>query len=49
MCSIYKQNTVKKPVEMKVEVLETYDGDKSNDIYISDLQFTMETNIPQGR
>lgn len=45
----YKQNTVKKPVEMKVEVLETYDGDKSNDIYISDLQFTMETNIPQGR
>ena len=45
----YKQNTVKKPVEMKVEVLETYDGDKSNDVYISDLQFTMETNIPQGR
>lgn len=45
----YKQNTVKKPVEMKVEVLDTYEGDKSNDIYISDLQFTMESNIPQGR
>ena len=44
----YKQNTVKKPVEMKVEVLESYDGEKSKDVYISDLQFTMESNIPQG-
>jgi len=45
----YKQNTIEKPVGIEVEVLETYAGEKTEDVYISDIQFSIESNIPQGR
>jgi len=45
----YKQNTIEKPVNITVEVLETYAGEKTQDIYISDMQFSINSNIPQGR
>lgn len=45
----YKQNTVEKPVSIEIEVLETYDGEKTSDVYISDVQFGITSNIPQGR
>ena len=45
----YKQNTIEKPVSITVEVVETYAGEKTEDIYISDLQFSINSNIPQGR
>ena len=45
----YTQNTIEKPVEMVVEVLESYNGNKTNDVYISDIQFGITSNIPQGR
>ena len=45
----YKQNTIEKPVNIEVEVLETYAGEKTEDIYISDMQFSINSNIPQGR
>ena len=44
----YKQNTIEKPVSIVTEVLETYPGEKTNDIYISDIQFSIDSNLPQG-
>ena len=45
----YKQNSIKTPVHFKIEVLETYKGKETEDIYISDIQFSIASNIPQGR
>ena len=45
----YIQKTIDKPINIKVEVLETYKGNKYDDIYISDIQFGITSNIPQGR
>lgn len=45
----YRQNNIEKPVKIEVEVLDKYKGEKTEDIYISDIQFGIESNIPQGR
>ena len=45
----YKQNSVEKPVNIEIEVLEKYNGEKIDDVYISDIQFGITSNIPQGR
>ncbi len=45
----YKQEDIKSPVKVKVEVLEKYDGEKTSDVYISDFQCDINSNIPQGR
>ena len=45
----YKQNNIEKPVKIEVEVLDKYKGEKTEDIYISDIQFGIESNIPEGR
>lgn len=45
----YKQNTIETPVNIEIEVLEAYKGEMINDIYISDIQFGINSNIPQGR
>ena len=45
----YKQNSIQTPVNLKIEVLDTYEGEKDSDVYISDVQFAIESNIPQGR
>lgn len=45
----YIQNDISKPVNIKIEILETFDGDNSDDIYLADVQFGMTSNIPAGR
>ena len=45
----YRQNDIKTPVNFKIEVLETYEGEKDADVYISDIQFDITSNILQGR
>lgn len=45
----YKQDSIEKPVHIETEVLEKYKGEKTEDVYISDIQFGIESNIPQGR
>ena len=45
----YIQYDISKPVQINIEVLEKYDGKNSKDIYIADIQFGMESNIPQSR
>lgn len=45
----YRQNTIETPVNIEIEVLDKYNGEKTNDIYISDIQFGITSNIPQGR
>lgn len=45
----YKQNNIEKPVKIEVEVLDKYKGEKTEDICISDIQFGIESNIPEGR
>lgn len=44
----YKQNSIAKPVDVKVEVLEAYSGQKTQDVYISDMQFVVTTNLSMG-
>ena len=45
----YKQDTIEKPITIEVEVLEYYPGDKTNDIYISDIRCGFDTSISYGR
>lgn len=45
----YIQYDISKPVQINIEILETYQGEKSNDTYLADIQFGMESNIPQSR
>lgn len=45
----YRQNTIETPVKIDIEVLDKYNGEKTNDVYISDIQFGITSNIPQGR
>lgn len=45
----YKQDSIEKPVHIETEVVEKYKGEKTEDVYISDIQFGIESNIPQGR
>ena len=45
----YMQKDISKPIEIKVEVLETYEGATSQDTYIADIQLGITSNIPQGR
>lgn len=45
----YTQNTIEKPIEIKVEVLEAYPGLISNDVYIYDIRFGFDTSIMLGR
>ena len=44
-----KEPSLKHPISVAVEVLETYSGEQTNDVYISDIQFAITSNIPQGR
>ena len=44
-----KEPSLKHPISITVEVLETYSGEQTNDVYISDVQFAITSNIPQGR
>lgn len=44
----YKQKTIATPIDVKVEVLEAYKGEKTQDLYISDIQFVVTTNISMG-
>lgn len=43
------QNTIETPVNIEIEILDKYNGEKTNDVYISDIQFGITSNIPQGR
>lgn len=45
----YNQSTIENPVKVEIEVLEKYNGAKSEDVYISDIQFSIDSNIPMGR
>ena len=45
----YIHYDISKPVDISIEVLETYEGNISNNTYISDIQFGISSNIPSGR
>ena len=45
----YVDYDISKPINISVEVLETYAGKESNDTYIADIQFGISSNIPMGR
>ena len=45
----YIHYDISKPVDISIEVLETYAGKVSNDIYVADIQFGISSNIPSGR
>lgn len=39
----YKQIDISKPINVKIEVLEIYEGKVSNDVYITDIGFGIES------
>ena len=39
----YKQTDISKPINIKIEVLEIYEGKASNDVYITDIGFGIES------
>ena len=45
----YIHYDISKPVEISVEVLETFKGNLNEDTYMADIQFGISSNIPQGR
>lgn len=45
----YVKYDISKPIQINIEVLETYKGNKSNDVYIADIQFGIDSNIPMSR
>ena len=45
----YIHYDISTPVDISVEVIETYAGNISNDIYVADIQFGISSNIPSGR
>ena len=47
----YTQNNITKPINIKIEILSSYDNIfNSNDtsLYIEDIQFGIDSNLPQG-
>ncbi len=45
----YISYDISKPINISVEILDTYKGDFSIDTYLADIQFGISSNIPQGR
>lgn len=44
----YVQNTIEKPINVKIEVLEKYNGENSNDVFISDIRFGFTDSLGGG-
>lgn len=44
----YIQYDISKPVNIDIEILETYEGEMTDDVYIADVQFGITSNIPMG-
>ena len=45
----YTQNNTAKPINVKIKILEKYNGDISGDVYISDIRFGLDSSISGGR
>lgn len=45
----YKTTGIENPINVEIEVLSTYEGTESSDVYIADIQMGVNSNIPQGR
>lgn len=45
----YISYDISKPINISVEILDTYKGDFNTDTYLADIQFGISSNIPQGR
>ena len=45
----YISYDISKPINIYVEILETYSGISNEDTYVADIQFGIDSNIPQGR
>ena len=45
----YIQNNIDTPISIKIEVLEFYQGEQSNDIYISDVRIGFNSSVNGAR
>ena len=45
----YMQKGISKPIDVKIEVLDYYEGKESNDVYIADIQMGIMFNGTHGR
>jgi len=45
----YNQDSIEKPINIKIEVLEKYDGNTSSDVYISDIRFGFASSVSGAR
>ena len=44
----YKQMDITKPIDIEIEILEKYIGTETEDVYISDIQFGLDSNVGHG-
>lgn len=44
----YLQNNIETPITLDIEVLETYPGEVSNDVYIADIRVGLDSSIGGG-
>ena len=45
----YTQENISKPISIKIEVLSTFNNTDINNVIIKDIEFGIDSNIPQGR
>ena len=45
----YTQNNTAKPINVEIKILEKYNGDISEDVYISDIRLGLDSSISGGR
>jgi len=45
----YIKYDISKPINIDIEILETYEGEITDDVYVADIQFGITSNIPMGR
>lgn len=45
----YRHNGLDTPIDVEIRVLDTYEGEVSDDVYIADIRFGLDTSIFRGR
>lgn len=45
----YRQESTDTPINIEIKVVDTYEGESSDDVYISDIRFGLNSSISGGR
>lgn len=45
----YRQESIDKPIDIEIKIVDVYEGDISDDVFISDIRFGVNSSIHNGR